>query len=213
MPAVRAVVFDFGGVLCFHPEDREVQRVAEACGLPFNTLVKAFWSNRPDYDTGRVSPEEYWRNIALSAAREFPAGLIPSLVRLEVDLWNRYDQRVLDWVEALRASGYRTGILSNLPRPLGEALRATPGLLDVFDHVSFSYELGFMKPQPEIYLDTVEGLDVAPGEALFLDDRPENVAGARTVGLQAEIFTSFESCASVIPARYALPAPAVARRQ
>ena len=45
----------------------------------------------------------------------------------------------------------RTGILSNLPRPLGERLREADGFLEHFDHVTFSYELALVKPQREIY--------------------------------------------------------------
>src|SRR6185369_7475118 len=120
------------------------------------------------------------------------------------------------WTRQLRAAGVRTAILSNLPRPLGEELRSTPGFLEHFDHVTFSYELGVVKPQPEIYLDTIAGLDIAPSDALFLDDRQDNVDGSRAVGLRGELYTTWEDfVASGLSARYALPLPEVAeaRRQ
>jgi putative hydrolase of the HAD superfamily len=212
-PKVCAVVFDFGGVLCFHPSDQQMDRVAAACGLPTPQFLRAFWANRIPYDAGRISPVEYWHKVAETAGIAFPEESIPALVRIEVDLWSRYDQRVLQWVSDLRSAGYRTGILSNLPRPLGEELRATPGFLDGFDHVTFSYELGAVKPEPDIYLNMLYGLAVEPQEALFLDDRPENVAGARAVGMVSELFSDWESCAAKLPARYALTEPAVARPQ
>ena len=49
-----------------------------------------------------------------------------------------------------------------------------------------------IKPEAEIYHDAIAGLGVEPDEALFLDDRPENVEGARAVGIHAEIFTTWE---------------------
>ena len=108
----------------------------------------------------------------------------------------------------MRAAGFRTAILSNLPRPLGEELRATPGFLEHFDHVTFSYELGLVKPQPEIYLDATRGLDVEPAQALFLDGRPENVEGARAVGLQAVLYSTWETLWETFSsAAYGLPAP------
>src|SRR5262249_31340595 len=96
------------------------------------------------------------------------------------------------WIRALRSQGVRTAVLSNLPRPLGERLRATPGFLDPFDHVTFSYELNLVKPQREIYEDATRGLGVAPEDTLFLDDRPNNVEGAQAAGLRAELYRSWE---------------------
>jgi putative hydrolase of the HAD superfamily len=139
-------------------------------------------------------------------------------VRTEIELWNRYDQQVFDWIGQLSGSGFRTAILSNLPRVLGEELRATPGFLDHFDHVTFSYELRKVKPQPEIYLDAITGLGVEPGEALFLDDRPDNVEGAQAAGLHAQLYSNWEDFVTGgKAASYGLPAPEfkedVARRQ
>jgi putative hydrolase of the HAD superfamily len=144
----------------------------------------------------------------------FQESRLSELVRHEIALWNRYDARVFHWIAQLRAAGYRTAILSNLPRVLGEELRATPGFLDPFDHVTFSYELGRIKPEAEIYRDATGGLGIDPAQALFLDDRPENVAGAHAAGLQAVLYSTWEDfVAQGVFASYGLPAPADARRQ
>ena len=52
-----------------------------------------------------------------------------------------------------------------------------------------------------------EGLGVEPAEALFLDDRPENVEGGRAAGIHAEIFTTWEEFLERDRARYGLPEP------
>ena len=211
---VRAVIFDFGGVLCLHPDEARITRAAAACGLPVDRFLKDFWRTRREYDAGRLRPAEYWRGIV----PDFDESRLPELIRREVELWNQYDGRVFDWIGRLRAAGHRTAILSNLPRVLGEALRATPGFLDPFDHVTFSYELGVIKPDPGIYADAIRGLGVKPEEALFLDDRPENVEGGRAAGLRAELYSCWDDFACGDVARcYGLPAAGlaedVARRQ
>jgi len=218
MDAVRAVIFDFGGVLCFHPDEPRWRRVAETAGLTVSDLMSAFWANRIRYDAGLCQPADYWRAVARTAGSRIQDRTIPALIRREIELWSQYDSRVLEWTGQLRAAGYRTAILSNLPRPLGEELRATPGFLEHFDHITFSYELGVVKPQPEIYLDATAGLKVEPAQALFLDDRPDNVEGARAAGLHAQLYSTWEDfVAGGLPARYGLPVPGfaedVARRQ
>lgn len=176
--------------------------------------MSAFWANRIRYDAGLCQPEEYWHAVARTAGTRVDEQRIPELIRVEIELWNQYDQRVLAWAGQLRAAGYRTAILSNLPRVLGEELRRTPGFLEHFDHVTFSYELKKVKPEPEIYHDAISGLGVEPGEALFLDDRPDNVEGAIAVGMPAVLYSTWENFSA---AGYGLPAPGfsedVARRQ
>lgn len=210
---IKAVIFDFGGVLCFHPTDDQIARAAAACDLPVPEFLSAFWSNRVAYDAGELGPHAYWSGIAKLAGRTFDENLIAAMVQREIDFWSHYDGRVIDWATDLRARGFRAGILSNLPRPLGAHLRSTRAFLAHFDHATFSYELNVVKPQAAIYENSIRGLGVAPEEALFLDDRQENVEGARAAGLHAELYVTWEDFVQETPARYGLPAPAVARRQ
>ena len=208
---MKVVIFDFGGVICFHPDPPRWKRAAEIANLPVEEFMRAFWANRIEYDAGRWTPAEYWHSVARIAGTHFEDSELPALIRREIELWNSYDSRVLRWTRQLRAAGVGTAILSNLPRPLGEELRGTPGFLEHFDHVTFSYELGVVKPQPEIYRDTIAGLGIAPAEALFLDDRQDNVDGSCAVGLRGELYTTWEDFVrSGLPARYALPLPEVA---
>ena len=201
--AIGAVIFDYGGVICFHPTAEQIAAAARVCGVSPEEFVRALWKNRLRYDAGQA-PADYWREAAALMNRTLDDALIEEMVRREIDFWMRCDDRILNWIDRLRAAGVRTGILSNLPSPLGGRLRGN-GLLKHFDHVTFSFELGCTKPDRRIYEHSIAGLDVPPEEALFLDDRPENVAGARQTGLHAELYTTWENLGD-LPARYELPA-------
>ena len=203
---LKAVIFDFGGVLCFPPTPEQIASAANVCGLAPAEFLEAFWRKRREYDRGHDAGA-YWRDIAQSTDRVFDDALVGGMIQREIEFWSHYDQRVLRWAGQLQSSGFRTSILSNLPRPLGEVLRATPGFLDVFDQVTFSYELGTIKPEAAIYHHALRELDVAAGEALFLDDRLENVEGARAAGLQAELFTTWEEFLDNGFTRFSLPEP------
>jgi putative hydrolase of the HAD superfamily len=192
-------------VLCFHPTEDRFTRIADLLGISTLELLQIFWANRLIYDAGLVDSRTYWTRIAEAAGRPVDDHLLRTLSRYEIELWNNYDQRILGWAAHLRSHGIRTAILSNLPRSLGEALRATPGFLDPFDHVTFSYELKVAKPEPAIYLDAIRGVQVLPAEALFLDDKPENVEGAIAVGLQAEVYSTWETFLAETVERYKLP--------
>lgn len=204
---VRAVIFDFGGVLCFHPPEDKFGRIARVFGISVPELLHIFWANRAEYDAGRLDGRAYWSRVAGQAGAALDERQLPALAEYEVELWNEFDERVLGWAAHLQAMGFGTAILSNLPRTLGQELRGTPGFLDPFDHVTFSYELGVLKPDPAIYHDAIRGLSIEPQEALFLDDKPENVEGALAVGLRAELYSTWEEFLQDTMARYKLPAP------
>lgn len=203
---LRAVIFDYGNVICRPPTQQQLSDAAELCGLRVDDFVTAFWRKRREYDRG-TDARDYWLDIAQASRRVFDEALIAEMMRREVDFWGRFDDRVLSWARDLRRAGLRTSILSNLPRTLGEKLRSEAGFLDHFDQVTFSYELGFIKPEAPIYRHALEGLGVEPAEALFLDDRPENVEGARAVGIHAEVFNSWEDFLLRDCLRYGLPFP------
>jgi putative hydrolase of the HAD superfamily len=203
----RAVIFDFGGVLCFHPTEERFDRIARMFGLSTLELLEVFWAHRIDYDAGKLDSRAYWRYVTEAAGASLDEAQLPALIQQEVELWNNFDPHILGWAAHLQASGVRTAILSNLPRSIGEALRIAPGFLDPFDHLTFSYELGVVKPDAAIYHHALRGVGVEPGEALFLDDRPENIEGARQVGLLAEQYSTWENFVRDGLSRYELPRP------
>jgi putative hydrolase of the HAD superfamily len=190
---IRAVIFDFGNVLCFPPAPEKIAHAARFCGLAEHAFLETFWKERLAYDAGRLTPLEYWTSVTDA---EFAGKNLGELIAIEVDFWNDYDARPFHWIADLRAAGIRVGILSNLPRVLGEDLRKKHFLekcfLDHFDHVTFSYELLAVKPEASIYRHAVEGLGIAAPEALFIDDKLPNVHGAIEAGLRAELFTTWE---------------------
>jgi putative hydrolase of the HAD superfamily len=205
LSTVRAVIFDFGGVLCFHPTEDRFARIAELLNIPTLRLLEIFWAHRIEYDAGLLDSRAYWTQVAAAAGKPLDGALLARLGQLEIELWNNFDRRVFAWAAHLQSNGVRTAMLSNLPRSLGEALLATPRLLDPFDHLTLSYRLKIVKPEAAIYHLAAQGAGVAPGEALFLDDKLENVEGARAIGMQAEVYTTWEAFLDEAAGRYKLP--------
>jgi hypothetical protein len=68
------------------------------------------------------------------------------------------------------------------------SVRAERRLDDYFDVVLVSFEVGVTKPDPRIYALCLSRLGLAAPSALFVDDRPENVEGARLLGIETVLF-------------------------
>lgn len=90
----------------------------------------------------------------------------------------------VELVESLATlDGVRLGLASNSPRTLVDTALATAGLSDAFEAIVTSDDVERAKPAPDIYLLVCERLDVAPGDALALEDSPSGVAAAKAAGL------------------------------
>ena len=91
---------------------------------------------------------------------------------------------IIERIGSLRAEGYRTALCTNNVKEGAQAWRERVPVDELFDAVVDSSEVGMRKPDPRIYLHTLEQLGVAdPARAVFLDDHPGNVAGAERAGL------------------------------
>lgn len=190
MPPIKSVIFDYGGVICKLPGAPQLQRFAAACGLSQADFLKHFWHFRLAYDRGDLDGPLFWKSIARTAGTEYTPSQIDEFIELDVRLWLEIDQPILDWNRALRAAGFRTAILSNMPDVLGEHLRVHSDLYSQFDAVTLSYEVRSAKPESKIYRSCLAQLGIKAGDAVFLDDKPVNVHAAQAVGLHAITYKS-----------------------
>ncbi len=180
---IQAVIFDLGGVLLRteNPEPRE--QLARRLGMSRPELEAVVFDGPSGRaaQKGEIPVARHWDNVgqilSLSADEMGP---------FQDAFWggDRMDTGLVDWLRALRGP-YRTALLSNAFSDLRRYLTSVWRIDDAFDHMIISAEVGRVKPDPEIYRLALEALNVAPQEAVFVDDFPENVAGARQVGLAA----------------------------
>jgi putative hydrolase of the HAD superfamily len=93
--------------------------------------------------------------------------------------------RMVETIAKLKADGYKTALVTNNIKEAGDDWRALVDLDALFDAVVDSCVVGMRKPDPRIFehaLDQMGG--VAPERAVFLDDHPANLEGARRAGLR-----------------------------
>ncbi len=190
---LRAVIFDYGLVLSGPPEPAARERLLEISGLSPEIFDAHYWKYRLDYDRGTLNGHTYWPTIARDTGVSLSPEQIEALIEQDVLLWATVDPVMLAWVDRVRASGMKIAILSNMGEDLLAYMRDNFRWLDRFHHLTWSCELNLIKPMAAIYEHTLEQLKVQPNEALFLDDRIENVEGARAVGIHSLLFRGVQS--------------------
>lgn len=192
MAQLQAVIFDYGLVLSDPAVPEAWARLLEITGLAPADLEKYYWKYRLDYDRGTLNGRTYWAAIARDTNLNLTEPQISALIAQDVRLWASINPVMLSWVERVRAAGFKIAILSNMGEDLLAHMRQHFRWLEQFHHLTWSCELDMVKPEAGIYTHTLERLGVAAQDALFLDDKPENIEGARRVGLHALQFTTPE---------------------
>lgn len=94
----------------------------------------------------------------------------------------------------LKQSGYRVFGLTDNVREIVAHYKSRHRFWDLFEDAVVSAEIGLMKPSPAIFHHSLQTFNVAGAETVFLDDHPPNIDGARSVGIEARLFTTPDRC-------------------
>lgn len=200
---IRAVIFDVGGVL-LRTEDLQPRRDFEArLGLAPGAAEYLFYNDAAGQraQRGEISAEAHWQTLATRLGI-----IVPELA----PFWagDRLDEDLLGLVRQLRPR-YQTAIISNAMSDLHSLLSERYPIAAAFDVITGSAYEGVMKPDPRIYLRTLARLGREPAEAVFVDDAPANVAGARAVGMHAIHFAAGMDVAAALAEFGVMVAPQI----
>ncbi|TMQ07355.1 MAG: HAD family hydrolase [Deltaproteobacteria bacterium] len=190
-PDIRAVLFDFGGVILSSPIDsfRDYERTAQ---LPTGFLQRL---NMLDPDTnawacmerGELDEPSFCTRLEAEASalgHTIDARIV--LSRLSGDL--RPDMVTV--IRALRSRYLVACLTNNMPICHGSAMARSPDLaaqiaevMTLFAHVVESCKIGARKPEPRFYARACEIIGIAPEHCVFLDDLGINLKPARAMGM------------------------------
>lgn len=162
-------------------------RISDELGVDVAALYRAYTVTRAERSIGAFNgPEGDMTAIVEAAGFESRPELIDSLVAMErrftetgVELW----EDSLPVVFELRQRGVRTALVSNCSHST-RGIVDRLGLVDAFDEVILSFEVGLRKPDPAIYREALRRVDVQPDRAVFVDDQQEYCDGAASIGIQ-----------------------------
>jgi len=188
MDAIKAVIFDWGGVLIDDPFSTVVAYCSEALGVTEERFAQVREIHYPDFLKGLISEKEFWHRAC--GDLRVPPPSAPSLWGEAFRKAYVPRQEMFDLVAFLQGRGYRTALLSNAEEPAAQYFQELG--YPMFDVLTFSCLEHTAKPEREIYELTLRRLDVAPAEALMIDDREDYLDGAWDVGIRALLFTTAE---------------------
>ena len=189
MSPIETVIFDLGNVLLPFDWGIARKRMCQRTGCSRREL-EDFIVTTPflgQLEIGQLTAQQFFeivsRDLRFTGAQaEFD------------EIWSdifTIDEAMVGLTQALKGS-YRRFILSNTsPQHIEFVFAKYPVLRDFDGHI-LSYEVGLMKPDRRIYELALQRFGIIAERAVFIDDLPANVAGAREIGLAAIQHKSFQ---------------------
>jgi putative hydrolase of the HAD superfamily len=184
---IHAILIDLDGVLrVWNPaNDLEAEQASD---LPSGAIWKAAFSSDlllPAI-TGQISDDGWRRQVTDRLRFGYPNADVDKAVRLWSASCGEVNQEVLEVIRACRKKvrvALITNATSRLPLDLGRLK-----LTNEFDHIINSSEVGYVKPQAEIFYAGLGAVGVSAQECLFVDDNAEHVAAASRLGLVGHVY-------------------------
>lgn len=183
---------------------REIaEELARESGLPAEEIhAHLYPSLHWDLLTlGKITEDEYWNNFLevskISQKLEVRSG--KSEVRsqkLKKELKKKVRSSLFPLEDStkiinLLKKNYKLGILSNHAREWSQHMKQKFDLFKSFDQIIFSCDVGFRKPDPQIYEIALERLKCNPDECIFVDDKKRNTDAAEKLGIHTIVFQDF----------------------
>lgn len=212
MEPVRAVIFDYGGVIST-PLTPALLAAAHVLGVAPPALARLLFGT-DDVENplggdvvdgaptapGHVTHDWHRLEVGESTFDEYVEGVRARAREQAIDFSDEVlgeflaalapgtHWRVVHEVRALRDRGLRLALLTNNVREFGETWRDTFPVDELFPVVVDSSEVGLRKPDVRIYELACDRIEVAPHESVFVDDNAHNVEAARSLGMEAVHF-------------------------
>jgi putative hydrolase of the HAD superfamily len=189
----RVVIFDYGEVISVTPTAADRAVIAGLAGVSGEDEAKfwnSYFTHRNPLDQGMIGGVRgYWQAIAADIGADWDDARVHELWAADFRSWLSINPGTIEVIADLAAGGTRLALLSNAGSDFGSYMRHGP-LGDYFEAFFVSGELGLIKPDPAIYAHALSELGVSGGDAIFTDNREDNVRGAETLGITGHVFTA-----------------------
>jgi len=183
---IRGVIFDFGNVISSFDVGIFLGKLRDWSGVETETLRERIYGSglHSRYERGDISSKEFHREVVRRIGIDVP---VEEFADRFSDIFTPLES-THGLIRALKGK-YRLGLLSNTNEwHFLRHIRKVP-VFPLFDSVTLSFEVGALKPEPEIYLDALRKLSLPPEECVFIDDIGKYAEGAAGVGIRGIQYT------------------------
>lgn len=173
---IKAVLFDFFGVIFSDSYWDFVSRD--------NPHYTFFRDIKDQVNLGQIKWPEFIQRLAKIMGK--PVEEINQLYKAE-----RLDPRMIDYIHELHKT-CKVALVTNASDNFIENMLDRANIRKLFNELIVSSQVGYMKPDPRIYIHALQKLEVSPNETVMVDDNAENIKSAESLGLHGIVYKGFD---------------------
>ncbi len=183
--SIRAVFFDFGGVIQRTEFQAPRQHLGARFGMDYEDIDKLVFGSESARraSVGEITEDAHWLNVLTRLKR--PVSEMKA-IKGEFFGGDVIDRGLVDFIRSLRGK-FHVGLISNAWGRMRAHLEREK-LIELFDTVVISAEVRVMKPEARIYSIALEQAAVKAEEAVFVDDVQANIDACQQLGMKGVLF-------------------------
>jgi len=189
--AIKTCLFDMGNVLVYFSHQKMYRNVAAVCDVSVADVQELLLDGGLNIklECGEVSEAEYHADFerTLGKAVDFAA-----LKHAAADIFE-LNESIVPLLDELKGIGMRLVLLSNTSLTHLRFIQQNFDVLNRFDAMTTSYEVGVLKPELAIYEDALAKAKCEPQHCFYTDDIEDYVNAARELGINAHPYTTTAS--------------------
>jgi len=187
---IKAIAFDYGGVIKINEKD-PISEIVDYLKISKEDWRKEYFSLNYLFNTNQKSYNEMiLQVISKFTDKEEDKNYILNILNTNYND-SKLNTGLIEIIKSLKLQKFKIALLSNNSIDLRNIL-SSDGIIQLFDEIIISAEVGFQKPQPEIFKILFSKLNLNANEVMFVDDTPKSLEGARDIGYVPVLYTNNE---------------------
>jgi putative hydrolase of the HAD superfamily len=177
---IKAVIFDWGGVIAPDPKDGWPGVLADMLDTTVQDLLPHWHAaGYRDFSRGVIDEVEFLRSFEVSSGRALPDDM--AKVWMDGSALSPWPE-MLAFIQKLKDKQYKVSLLSNTIKPMS-TIAFQKGFYEGFEPLILSDAVGYAKPEPSIYRHALDGLQLLAEECIYIDDLLKNLEPAKELGM------------------------------
>lgn len=183
---IKAILFDFGGVVYQHPKLVIPEVLAKIYKQPLKRTTEEYENYMEDYLSGKIETDYLITVLSFL----FKSKKTNDEVK---KLWLKYygqltspNKEVLRIIKSLPKK-YKVYLFSNTTQ-MSDLYNSQTGIYDNFDGLFFSFKMGMVKPNHKIYEKVLLEVKLSADQCLLVDDDMENLEVGKLLGFKTILF-------------------------
>ncbi|MBI4085089.1 MAG: HAD-IA family hydrolase [Candidatus Liptonbacteria bacterium] len=187
---LKAILFDADGVVLKKYKEYFVsQYFAREYNAPADEINAFFENDFRACQRGKLDLKE-------ELVKHLPGWNWPNGVAAFLEYWFTsdaiLDPEVMNEIEKIREKGFKCYLVSDQEKYRANYLAERLDLKNKFAKCFFSYELGYLKSQPEYFAEIFKITGLKPEEFAYFDDDQKNVDVAASLGINSRLYTKLD---------------------